>query len=177
LDKSAARPIMRSNEVAQPSQLLSLISLALIILGMVFNSISFAGESKPKIEKIMSQQLPPCPTAQNCVNSTDAESSHQIPALNFEGSSPEKAMQILNQVLLLLTEKVQMAEDGKTLHAEFKSAVLGFIDDVDVVLNADQKRIEIRSASRAGYYDFGVNRRRVESIRKTFDQALKQATD
>jgi uncharacterized protein (DUF1499 family) len=77
-------------------------------------------------------------------------------------------------VLLSITDKVQVTEDGLTLHAEFKSAVFGFIDDVDAVLNADQQCIEIRSASRTGYSDFGVNRRRVESIRQAFNQALMQ---
>jgi uncharacterized protein (DUF1499 family) len=67
-----------------------------------------------------------------------------------------------------------MAENGNTVHAEIKSSVLGFIDDIDAVLNVDQMCIEIRSASRTGYYDFGVNRRRVDNIRQAFNRLIRQ---
>ncbi|MEE9424559.1 MAG: DUF1499 domain-containing protein [Methylococcales bacterium] len=150
----------------------ALLRNSLVVVAMAFCSIIFAGESKTTTENNMSLQLPPCPNSPNCVSSTDTDESHTIAALNFEGSTPEKAMQSLHQVLLSITEKVQVGEDGLTVHAEFKSAVFGFIDDVDAVLNADQQCIEIRSASRTGYSDFGVNRRRVESIRQAFNQAL-----
>ncbi|NDY59068.1 DUF1499 domain-containing protein, partial [Desulfovibrio sulfodismutans] len=48
---------------------------------------------------------------------------------------------------------------------EFRSKILGFVDDVEFYLPEDQDVIHIRSAARLGYYDFGVNRRRVEKIR------------
>ncbi len=158
---------------ASQSQFAALLGSALILLVVMFSSISLADVAKTTAEISMSPQLPPCPNSPNCVSSTDTDASHAIASLNFEGNSSEEAMQALQQVLLSITEKVQVAEDGLTVHAEFKSAVFGFIDDVDMVLNTDQKRIEIRSASRTGYSDFGVNRRRVESIRQAFNQALK----
>jgi len=160
-----------AQQLANHIQFALLLSF-LIVVAMIFCSISFAGEPKTTTENNMSLQLPPCPNSPNCVSSTDADSSHTISALSFEGHSPEKAMQTLQQVLLSITDKAQVTEDGLSLHAEFKSAVFGFIDDVDAVLNADQQCIEIRSASRTGYSDFGVNRRRVESIRQAFNQAL-----
>jgi uncharacterized protein (DUF1499 family) len=176
-DKSALSFVSWSRTMAQQSanqiQFAMLLN-SLIVVALVLCSTGFAGESKTTTENNMSLQLPPCPDSPNCVSSTDADSSHTISALNFEGRSPEKAMQALQQVLLSITDKVQVTEDGLTLHAEFKSAVFGFIDDVDAVLNADQQCIEVRSASRTGYSDFGVNRRRVESIRQAFNQALMQ---
>ncbi len=54
------------------------------------------------------------------------------------------------------------------LHAEFRSALFGFVDDVEFRMDEAHGRIDVRSASRTGYYDFGVNRRRVEEIRKRF---------
>lgn len=157
------------------TQLLSSISQALIVVVMVFNSTGFAAELKTETEKTMSQQLPPCPQSPNCVSSTDADLSHRVLALSYDNSAADKAMLVLKKVLLSMTGQVQLAEDGKSLHAEFKSAVFGFIDDVDALLNTEQARIEIRSASRTGHSDFGVNKRRVETIRQAFDQALKQA--
>ena len=51
--------------------------------------------------------------------------------------------------------------------------MLGFVDDVDFVLYAKARVIHLRSASRVGHYDFGVNRKRVEAIRAAFEAAAK----
>jgi uncharacterized protein (DUF1499 family) len=55
------------------------------------------------------------------------------------------------------------------LHAEFTSALFRFVDDVEFLLDDGTKTIHVRSASRVGYSDLGVNRRRVEAIRYRFD--------
>jgi uncharacterized protein (DUF1499 family) len=54
------------------------------------------------------------------------------------------------------------------IHAEFHSRLFGFVDDVEFSFDDDQKTIHLRSASRTGYYDFGVNRKRMERIRAKF---------
>jgi len=59
-------------------------------------------------------------------------------------------------------------EKAGYLHAEFRSALFGFVDHVELRLDEAANRIDVRSASRTGYYDFGVNRRRVEEIRERF---------
>ena len=53
------------------------------------------------------------------------------------------------------------------LHAKFRSAVFGFVDDVEFYFGPPGS-IQVRSASRTGYYDVGVNRERVETIRARF---------
>ena len=50
------------------------------------------------------------------------------------------------------------------LHVEFRSAVFGFVDDVEFVVDDAARVIHFRSASRTGWYDFGVNRRRMTQI-------------
>jgi len=55
------------------------------------------------------------------------------------------------------------------LHAEFRT-FLGFVDDVEFYIDGEQHLIHMRSASRLGYWDFGVNRRRLEAIRVEFDR-------
>ncbi|MDH3872350.1 MAG: DUF1499 domain-containing protein, partial [Gammaproteobacteria bacterium] len=60
-------------------------------------------------------------------------------------------------------------EDASYLHAEVHSRVFGFIDDLEFVLVPKEGIIHVRSASRSGYSDFGVNRRRVERIRRAFN--------
>jgi uncharacterized protein (DUF1499 family) len=56
-------------------------------------------------------------------------------------------------------------EEDRYLHAEFRSALFRFIDDVEFYVDAENGIIHVRSASRVGYWDLGVNRRRVEAIR------------
>jgi uncharacterized protein (DUF1499 family) len=52
------------------------------------------------------------------------------------------------------------------LHAQSRSLLFRFVDDIEFQLRADEQLIAVRSASRIGYYDWGVNRRRVERIRE-----------
>lgn len=50
------------------------------------------------------------------------------------------------------------------LHVEFRSALFQFVDDVEFILDDSARVIHFRSASRTGWYDFGVNRRRMTQI-------------
>ena len=52
--------------------------------------------------------------------------------------------------------------------AEFRSALWRFVDDVEFLFDDNARRIDIRSATRVGYSDLGVNRRRMEEIRRRF---------
>lgn len=63
---------------------------------------------------------------------------------------------------------VEIEEDY--IHAEFVSFIFRFVDDVEFYFDNAKKLIQVRSASRTGYSDLGVNRRRIEEIRKQFDQ-------
>jgi uncharacterized protein (DUF1499 family) len=56
------------------------------------------------------------------------------------------------------------------LHAECRSAVFSFVDDLELHLRPEQGLIAVRSAARLGYYDFGVNRKRIEVLRSTLQQ-------
>ncbi|HFD12625.1 MAG TPA: DUF1499 domain-containing protein [Crenotrichaceae bacterium] len=120
-------------------------------------------------------KLPLCPQSPNCVSSESSNSDQRISPLRFTGISPDQAMVILKHVLLTLTNQVQERDNGSGLHAEVKSSVFGFVDEIDALLNPDRNQIDIRSASRTGYYDFGVNRRRIEQIRNDFDKRVMQA--
>lgn len=57
------------------------------------------------------------------------------------------------------------------IHAEFESPTLGFVDDVEFQLSPQERVIHLRSASRLGLSDFGVNRNRVRELREAFDEA------
>jgi uncharacterized protein (DUF1499 family) len=81
---------------------------------------------------------------------------------------PEAARQRLLAVLRGLPRTRIVAEEPDYLHAECRSRLFRFVDDVELVLDGEAKLIHFRSAARLGRRDFGVNRERMESIRRAF---------
>ena len=61
-----------------------------------------------------------------------------------------------------------VAESRHYLHYEFRSFLFRFVDDVELLVDQENAAIQFRSASRLGYSDFGVNRQRMEEIRRRF---------
>lgn len=74
-------------------------------------------------------------------------------------------MHRLKDVIRSLPRTQLVEENEGYLHYEFTSLLLRFVDDVEFLFDEGTKTIHFRSASRTGYSDFGVNRRRMEEIR------------
>jgi uncharacterized protein (DUF1499 family) len=108
--------------------------------------------------------LAPCPSSPNCVSSDARDPKHNIPPLQLI-MPPAAAFQIARELVLKLPRTQIVNETTDYLHAECKSAFFGFVDDLELHLRRAEGIIAIRSAARLGYSDFGVNRRRVESLR------------
>jgi uncharacterized protein (DUF1499 family) len=87
----------------------------------------------------------------------------------FAGPAAE-AMARLTAILRSLPRTTIVAAEGGYLHAEVRSAVFRFVDDVEFLADDAANIIHVRSASRVGSADLGVNRRRVERIRKLWEQ-------
>jgi len=114
--------------------------------------------------------LAPCPDSPNCVSSLapGADREHYIAPFSFSGD-PTVAWQRL-KTAMLTENRVTVVEERKDyLHAEIRSLIFRFVDDIEFSLAADAGLINVRSASRMGYSDFGVSRKRVERIRAAFD--------
>ncbi len=112
----------------------------------------------------------PCSWKPNCVNSTaDAktDAGHSIEPLAFD-DDPLAAWKRLVAIVRAAPRAMVVREDAGYLQLEFSSRLMGFTDDVEFALDAAAKRIHVRSASRLGVRDFGVNRARVEAIRARF---------
>ncbi len=133
---------------------------------------SFSGK-RPTDLGIKDGKLAVCPGSPNCVSSqapaTDAE--HAIAAIAYT-TSPSEAMTSLKSVIQGMERSEIIEESGNYLYAEFTSALMGYVDDVEFYLDENQKVIHVRSASRLGKSDLGVNRKRVEAIREQL-QSLK----
>lgn len=116
---------------------------------------------------ILTMKLKPCPDSPNCVSSQSDSASHHITPLPYQSSATEAMVQIKKIILALPNSKL-IQQNDHYLHVEFKTRVLKFIDDVEIVIDDSEKVIHLRSASRSGYWDLGVNRKRIINIQKKF---------
>lgn len=112
-------------------------------------------------------RLRPCPDKPNCVCSQDPAVRHRIEPLPYTGTQDDARERLL--IVIRSMERSTLAQvDPNYIHAEFRSAVFSFTDDVEFLFDDGAKLIHFRSAARTGYYDFNVNRKRMEEIRKQF---------
>ena len=115
----------------------------------------------------VSAQLAPCPKQPNCVSSLADDTQQYIAPFSFH-DTPAQAMQRLRHAVLTEPRITLVSEEGAYLHAEARSLVFRFVDDLEFLLVPTESLIQVRSAARTGYSDFGVNRRRIERIRRAF---------
>ena len=118
------------------------------------------------------QLLSPCTGTPNCVSSQEKNSQHRIQPITFEGSL-ELAKEKLHRVINSMRGTRIISQEDVYWHVEFTTQLLRFIDDVEFYFDESQSLIHVRSASRQGYWDLGVNRRRVETIRSRFEELTK----
>lgn len=138
----------------------------IIFFYIIIMTLSTATQAGP-VEK---KQLPPCPGTPNCVSSQATDAGHLIAPFKITGNVQD-AWAVLKTALLGLDRTVITNETDGTLQAEATSLVFRFVDDINVILDADARLIHIRSASRIGYSDFGVNRKRMEMLRSQLQLA------
>jgi uncharacterized protein (DUF1499 family) len=122
---------------------------------------------------VIGGRLAACPDSPNCVSSQSTDPRHAIEPLRYAGTA-EKARRFLIDAVSGMKRARIVAAEERYIHAEFTSAFFRFVDDVEFLLESGTKTIHVRSASRVGYSDFGVNRRRLEEIRWRFDALNKE---
>ena len=109
--------------------------------------------------------LTPCPSSPNCVSSGDEDAAHKVAPLLLAIPAMD-AWKAAREAVLTLPRTVIVQESEGYLHAESTSELMGYVDDLELHLVAENGRIDVRSASRVGYGDAGVNRARVEALRE-----------
>lgn len=113
-----------------------------------------------------------CSPRPNCVSSLATDAAHRLPPICYTGSL-EAAEERLRQVIRLMPRSKIVTDETGYLSVEFRSKVFGFVDDAEFAFDEKGGVINFRSGSRSGYYDFGVNRSRLEEIRKSFEGPRK----
>jgi len=137
--------------------------LASVLVVFLFSGCS---GSRPSNLGVKDNRLSPCPSSPNCVSSQSDDKGHKIDPIRFT-STPAEAMERLKKVIQREERAAVVRETPDYLHVEFRTP-LGFVDDVEFYVDGSQKIIHLRSASRVGYWDLGVNRKRMEFIRTEF---------
>lgn len=112
-----------------------------------------------------------CPTSPNCVSTQAQDEGHSIAPFQYRKSRAE-AKEALKEVIRSMPRMKLVEEDETYLHYESTSLLLRFVDDVEFLFDDEFKTIHFRSASRTGYGDLGVNRRRMEQVRLLVGEKL-----
>ena len=110
--------------------------------------------------------LAACPDRNNCVSSDATNPKHAIAPFRLK-VPPAEAWGDLKRLIEASPDTRIVQATPDYLNVEFTTGRLRFTDDVEFLLRAQQREVAVRSASRFGYYDFGVNRERVEKLRAT----------
>jgi uncharacterized protein (DUF1499 family) len=134
----------------------------------------FSGR-RPSDLGVRDGKLKACPRKPNCVCSqTVGDPGHFIEPLRFEGDAAQ-AWQALHGAIGSMGRVQIVKDEAQYLYAEFTTRLMGYVDDTEFFLDAGNRAIHVRSASRLGYRDFSVNRQRIETIRTRFAAALRAA--
>ena len=154
------------------SQLSTIVLGVIVVLWIGFRVVLpgaptlFAG-SQPEGLGVKQGQLSLCPSTPNCVSSQSQDAEHYIEPLTYQGDNYRDAMIRLKEIITNQPRSYIVGESDNYLYAQFTSQWLGFVDDVEFYANPDKPGvIEVRSASRLGESDLGVNRERIETLRQ-----------
>lgn len=124
--------------------------------------------TRPTDLGVTSGKLKACPESPNCVSSqADAKDSHYILPLKYNVDL-SIAKDSMKKIISSEPRTTLVIEKDNYLYFEFKSKLMGYVDDVEFYFDDLEKTIHVRSASRLGKSDLGVNRKRIELIRTNF---------
>lgn len=149
-----------TKEFSVPQKYLPIITI--VVMGFLLASCS--GTAPVNLGTQPDGKFAPCPETPNCVSSfaSPEDKTHYIPPIKADEKMWEKLPRILTG-----TPRIKITDlNGHYLRAEATTRILRFVDDLEFLYHPDQSLIHIRSASRTGRSDLGVNRKRIERIRE-----------
>jgi uncharacterized protein (DUF1499 family) len=141
----------------------------ILISGMISLLIQCNG-TRPSILGVKENKLTSCPKTPNCINSFSdpKDEVHYKAAIPFKKPIAE-AKNILKQKIQDYPRTEIIKEESNYIYAEFTSLLMRYVDDVEFYFDEKSKTLHFRSASRLGSGDFGVNRKRIETLTKDLD--------
>jgi uncharacterized protein (DUF1499 family) len=145
------------------------ISLVVVVALLVLGYMSHSAE----VPGVVDGRLQQCPDKPNCVNSEfESDAEHFVEPLVY--SADNAGGQVLSRLKTIIVDmggNIEI-EASDYLAATFTSSIFRFVDELEIRVDSSQKVIHLRSASRVGHGDGGVNRKRVALLKKTFDSQM-----
>ena len=131
--------------------------IGFFILGLMSQS----GEARG----LVGGKLTKCPDKPNCVcTEFNADVEHYIDPVDFSQTTTAEVLSGLKNSIEKMGGSIQ-AENDNYLAATFTSSIFRFVDDLEIRVDMEQNLIHLRSASRVGHSDRGVNRERAERLK------------
>lgn len=143
----------------------SFFIIAAILLFIVLGIMSRSGEAPGLVNGLLSK----CSNKPNCVCSEYKEDeTHYIEPILIPKKHAFDVLTIVKKITQEMGGHIQ-TESDHYLASTFSSALFGFVDDVEMRIDMEKHLIQLRSASRVGYSDRGVNKARAEQLKKRFN--------
>ena len=144
--------------------IVTVLALAILIGLFVLGLMSQSGEANG----LVAGKLTKCPDKPNCIcTEFDADVAHYAAPVVFSQTPTSEVVLRLKSIVQQMGGNIQI-EDSNYLAATFTSSVFRFVDDLEIRIDADLKTIHLRSASRVGHSDRGVNRKRIEQFKALY---------
>jgi uncharacterized protein (DUF1499 family) len=141
------------------------VLVALVLLVIIIVAVYARTVPPPPDLGVINGRMAPCPESPNCVSSHAVDESQRIVPIAYTGEA-DAAMKRLHDVVAAMSRAKVITRQPNYLHVEFRSRFFRFVDDVEFLVDPAESVIHVRSASRVGHSDLGVNRSRVEQIRE-----------
>jgi uncharacterized protein (DUF1499 family) len=132
--------------------------------------VAFACAGGDAMNEIREPSLTPCPSSPNCVSSQASDAGHRVEPFVLRVPGAESWSAAKRAVAAMPRTRIVDDRPGY-LRAEATSLLFRFVDDLELALGEDGRRLDVRSASRVGHSDLGANRKRVEALRKSLRAA------
>ena len=149
--------------------------LAAVAAGLAVHVATATGDTvfswkRPDNLGVKDGRLAPPKRTPNCVSSQadPADTEHYIAPIPYKGGAPQ-AMAAVRKAVEGMTDATIIRQEGGYLYAEYRTKLMRFVDDVELLYDPKSGVIHVRSASRLGRRDFGVNRARVEALRSRIE--------
>ena len=155
--------------------LLTLLALAALALHVATASgDTVFSWKRPDNLGVKAGRMAPPRTTPNCVSSQadPADAEHYIAPIRYQGSAAQ-AMAAVRKTVEGMEGAGVVRQEANYLYAEFRTRLMRFVDDVEFVFDERAGLIDVRSASRLGRRDFGVNRARVEALRARIEGRVR----
>ncbi|CCN33616.1 hypothetical protein VINI7043_28655 [Vibrio nigripulchritudo ATCC 27043] len=131
-------------------------------LGVLFGSLVFLTACSQEPTSIPDRTAHPCGDSPNCVSTIEEREDFAIKP--FKLTSADVTLEQIEALALTMPGSVTATKDGDYIRLEYTSDFFGFVDDLEIKVSDGY--LIVRSESRTGHSDFGVNRERVDELRK-----------